>query len=106
MSAGRPGPLLKQLDASEVQQRVIRLPIHSPLFPEPDLLFDLWHEGRPWASKLRLEFCSCGQPPSPHRHCYLEGAELHAGLHWTVGAELRFELDGLGRICVTGDLEA
>lgn len=96
--------LHKTLARDEVVQRVIRLPPAARLFPAPDLLFDVWHQGLPWAAKIRSEPCSCGRPPAPHRHRYLEGGELHAGLRWAVGAELVFEVVG-GRIEVSGDLD-
>ncbi len=96
--------LLKRLEPDEVTQRVVRIPPAATLFPPPDRLFDVWHDGLPWASKIRAEPCTCGRPPGPHRHRFLEGGELHAGLRWRVGAELRFRRDG-GRIVVTGDLE-
>ncbi len=91
------------LSASDVQQRVIRLP-RAAFLPPPDVLFDLWHDGVPWASKIRSEPCTCGRPGRPHRHRYLEGGEVHAGLDWRVGAELRFSWIE-GRIVVGGDLE-
>ncbi|MBN92788.1 MAG: hypothetical protein CL928_01795 [Deltaproteobacteria bacterium] len=97
--------LVRQLTADEVQQRVIRIPSGaSGLFPKPNQLFDLWHEGQPWAARVRSEHCTCGRPPREHRHLYLEGAELHAGLRWQVGAELRFQGNEAGHIEVAGDL--
>jgi len=101
-----PGALVRHLTPGEIQQRVIRIPADSRLFPSPDTLFDLWHQGLPWAARIRSEHCSCGRPPGDHRHRYLEGAELHAGLRWEIGAELRFERDSRGRIKVDGDLVA
>jgi hypothetical protein len=96
--------LYKRLSRDEVVQRVVRIPPRARLFPEPDLLFDIWHRGLPWGSKIRSEPCTCGRPPAPHRHRYLEGGELHAGLVWRVGAELRFVLED-DRIVLTGDVE-
>ena len=93
-----------RLSRSEVAQRVVRLSPRATFFPPPDVLFDIWHEGRPWASKIRSEPCMCGRPPGPHRHRYLEGGELHAGLRWSVGAELRFRKEG-DRIVVSGEVE-
>lgn len=96
--------LVKALSRDEVQQRVIRLP-NADFLPEPDVLFDLWHDGVPWGAKIRSEPCDCGRPPGPHRHRYVEGGELHAGLDWRVGARLRFRrVDG--RVLVDGDLDA
>jgi len=96
--------LIKRLGRDEVVQRVVRIPPRATLFPSADVLFDVWHDGRPWGAKIRSEPCLCGRPPRPHRHRYLEGGELHAGLRWAVGAELRFRRRG-DRIVVTGDLE-
>ena len=96
--------LIKALSRDEVQQHVIRLPT-AAFLPPADLLFDVWHDGVPWAAKIRSEPCSCPRPPGPHRHRYIEGGELHAGLHWRVGSRLRFRwLDG--RVVVDGDLQA
>ena len=97
--------LHKRLDLDEVQQRVVRIPPRASFFPGAGVLFDVWHSGLPWGSKLRSEPCTCGRPPLRHRHRYLEGGELHAGLRWQVGAELRFRLED-GRIVLTGDVEA
>jgi hypothetical protein len=95
--------LIKSLSRDEVQQKVIRLP-RADFLPEPDLLFDVWHDGVPWASKIRSEPCTCGRPPGPHRHQYIEGGELHAGLRWAIGARLKFRAVG-DRIEVSGDLD-
>ncbi len=91
------------LSASDLQQRVIRVP-RAAFFPPPDRLFDLWHQGRCWAAKIRSEPCTCGRPGRPHRHRYIEGGELHAGLDWRVGAQLSFRVEG-DRIVVDGDLQ-
>ena len=96
--------LRKHLTADEVVQRVVRIPPRASFFPEADVLFDIWHEGVPWGSKIRSEPCFCGRPPAAHRPRYIEGGELHAGLSWRVGAALRFHVEG-DRIVVAGDLE-
>ena len=83
---------------------MIRIPSRSRLFPEVNLLFDVWHDGVPWGVKIRSEPCTCGRPAGGHRHRYIEGGELHAGLTWALGSELRFTRIGT-RIVVSGDLE-
>lgn len=94
----------KTLESHEVSQRVIRIEARATIFPDPGVPFDLWHEGTPWASRIRRESCFCGRPPGAHSHRYLDGGELHAGLRWEVGSELIFELVEGERIEVSGDL--
>ncbi|MEE2828344.1 MAG: hypothetical protein VX498_04070 [Myxococcota bacterium] len=95
----------KTLSEDEVTQRVIRLESRARLFPGPGILFDLWLDDLPWASRIRSEPCTCPRPGGTHRHRYLEGGELHAGLRWKVGAELCFERLEDGRIQVSGDID-
>lgn len=93
----------RTLGRDEVQQRVIR--VDASWFPPADTLFDVWHEGLPWGARIRSEPCACGRPQAPHRHAYIEGGELHAGLDWRVGATLRF-VKRDERIEVDGDLSS
>ena len=96
---------LKSLSRQEVTQRVLRIGARARLFPPAGVLFDLWHQDQAWAAKLRSEPCTCHQPGGRHRHLYLEGGELHAGLRWEVGATLHFRRDTAGRLRVEGDLD-
>lgn len=93
----------KALSRQEVAQRVIRLPWRASFMPQPGMLFDVWHDGQPWAARVRSEPCCCPHPGGWHRHRYVECGELHAGLRWEVGARIVFRMDG-GRIVVSGDL--
>ena len=99
-----PAQLRIRLSPDALQQRVVRIPQQDALFPEPGILFDLWHAGMPWAAKIRSESCSCKRWRGTHRHSYIECAELYAGLSWSVGAELHFFVDAQQRIQVSGDL--
>jgi hypothetical protein len=65
----------------------------------------LWHEGIPWASRVRAEPCPCDRSPGPHTHHYLEGGEIHAGVRWTPGSTLQFTLIQQ-QLHVDGDLTA
>ena len=94
-----------KLSSDSIVQRVIRIPSHIRIFPEPDLLFDLWHDGIPWASRIRRESCTCSRPGGQHSHRYIEAAELHAGIAWQPGTELRFIRSANGRIVVGGDVQ-
>ena len=96
--------LHKQLSRDEVQHRVIRLTPRASFFPKAGELFDIWHDGIPWAAKMRAESCTCSRPGGVHVHRYIECGELHAGLAWRVGAKLHFALDEEERIQVSGDL--
>ena len=97
--------LHKRLSRDEVAQRVVRLSPRASFFPDPDQLFDIWHQGLPWAAKLRTESCTCSRPGGWHFHRYIECGELHAGLDWRVDAQLNFDVDAQRRIQVSGDLE-
>lgn len=97
--------LHKRLSYDEVKQRVIRLSPRANFFPEAGQLFDVWYCDQPWAAKIRREPCTCSRPGGAHVHRYIECGELHAGLSWHFGAELRFALDEQDRIQVSGDLE-
>lgn len=93
------------LTENDITQRVICADSLVDLLPSPGETFDLWHEGMPWASKLRREPCTCQQLPTSHEHFYLEGGEIHAGLRWETGAVLHVEQDEDGRLTVSGSLE-
>ena len=97
--------LHKRLSHDEVRQRVIRISPRASFFPDAGQLFDVYYSNQAWAAKIRKESCTCSRPGGAHVHRYIECAELHAGLSWRVGAELRFAVDGQGRIQVSGDLE-
>ena len=94
------------LSADEVAQRVVRVTDDVSLFPEPGVPFDLWHNGIPWASRIRSEACPGPQPSQRHYEHYLEGGELHAGLRWEEGARLKFDRRADGQIELSGDVEA
>jgi len=96
----------KQLTEEDVRQRVLRVDSIVALFPDQGVHFDLWHEGIPWASRVRREPCLCSQQPELHAHFYLEGGEIHAGLCWEIGSILHFELDDKDQLRVSGDLRA
>lgn len=90
----------------QLVQRVICVDEAASILPPPGQPFDLWHEGVPWASKVRAEPCCCDALPGRHEHRFLEGGEVHAGLHWRLGAQLHFRRDEQGRLHIWGDLDA
>jgi hypothetical protein len=96
---------IKHITAEEIEQRVLCIDGLGHLFPEPGQHFDLWHEGIPWASRVRAEPCPCDKSPELHTHHYLEGGEIHAGFQWTLGSTLHFTLVQQ-QLHVDGDLTA
>lgn len=95
---------IKAITADEIEQRILCIDGLVHLFPDPGQHFDLWHEGIPWASRVRAEPCLCDKSPGLHTHHYLEGGEIHAGLQWTVGSTLHFQLIQQ-QLQVAGDLK-
>ena len=95
----------KTLTKDDVAQRVIRVDEVLDILPPAGTLFDLWFQETPWASKVRCEPCTCGEQAGVHNHSYLEGAEVHVGLTWEVGATLHFEAVKPGLIQLSGSLQ-
>ena len=93
-------------------QRILRVdPVWFGDAADPSRPFshlDVWHDGVPWACRLRWEPRPCAQRADPRGaelpvDWLIEGGELFAGLRWESGSELRFWRDG-DRVCVGGDL--
>jgi len=95
---------IKHVTADEIEQRVLCVDKLIHLFPKPGEHFDLWHQGIPWASRVRAEPCPCDENPKVHTHHYLEGGEIHAGFQWTIGSILHFTLIEQ-QLHVDGDIE-
>ena len=92
--------LSKSLAPWEARQRVVSVPVRARFLPADDVLFELWHAGRPWGAVLRTE------PVGSRHRRLLMCPELSAGLRWGPGARVTLRQGDDGRIEVSGDIAA